>query len=73
MEIKGNYVLVEGYGNLLIPAKHFQMLEHCLMAQRRYRDGEYQLEMGQEEMTFRVVPESKVRAAYAAGQLENPK
>jgi hypothetical protein len=73
MEIKGNYILVEGYGTLLIPAKHMNLLEHCAMVRRPYRDGKHVLEWAHEEMSFKVIPEREVRAAYAASQLEEPK
>jgi hypothetical protein len=73
MEIKGNYILVEGYGSLLIPAKHLHILEQCGMARRPYKDGKYVLEWTQDELLFRIIPEREVRAAYAISQLEEPK
>jgi hypothetical protein len=73
MEIKGNYILVEGYGTLLVPAKYMNLLEHCVLVRRPYRDGKHQLEWANEELSFKIIPEREVCAAYAAGQLENAK
>jgi len=40
---------------------------------RPYRDGKHQLEWANEELSFKIIPEREVCAAYAAGQLENAK
>jgi hypothetical protein len=49
------------------------LLEHCVLVRRPYRDGKHQLEWANEELSFKVIHEREVCAAYAAGQLENAK
>lgn len=70
MEIQGNYLLIGGYGQVLIPAKYAHIIEETLLVDRKYRDGQYQVEFKGELPEFRVIPERQVRAAIAAYELE---
>lgn len=69
MEIQGNYLLVNGYGHLLIPAKYAHIICESIMVERKYRDGHYHIEFKGEMPEFRVVHESQVKAAVAAHKL----
>lgn len=71
MEIKGNYLQIGGYGQVLIPAKYAPIVEEILLMERNYRDGKYVLEYKGDGPEFKVLPEKQVRAAIAAYELEN--
>lgn len=69
MEMQGNYLIVNGYGQLMIPAKYAHVICESIMVERKYRDGQHHIEFKGETPEFRVVPESQARAAVAAYKL----
>jgi hypothetical protein len=69
MEIQGNYLLINGYGQLLIPAKYAHIVCESIMVERKYTDGKYHIEFKGEMPELRVVPEAQVKAAVAAHKL----
>jgi hypothetical protein len=69
METQGNYLLINGYGQLLIPAKYAHIICESIMVDRKYNNGKYHIEFKGEMPEFLVVHESQVKAAVAAHKL----